>query len=106
MFYTSMRWYLKSIANISTNTGPAKDALKKVKLCILSEKEKEQVQMLDINAPLYRDVESFAYCVGGDSIDEYLPNPMDEIPFLQIKILRFSGFLMEPMHIFFAEHLS
>lgn len=66
----------------------------------------KQVQMLDVDAPLRRDDEYLTYCVGDESSDGHIPDPTDESPFLQINFPMVTGFVIDPMHTFFAGALS
>lgn len=69
-------------------------------------KKKKQVQLLDVNAPLRRDDEYLTYCISDDSVDKHLPNPADESPFIQLNFPMVSGFIIDPMHTFFAGAFS
>ena len=68
--------------------------------------KRKQVQMLDVDAPRRTNEDFLTYCVGNDSIDDHLPKPEDESPFVKINFPMVTGFVTEPMHTFFAGAFS
>lgn len=64
--------------------------------------KKKTVQMREVDAPLRRDDEFLTYCVSDHSMDNHLPNPLDESPFIEIGFPMVTGFIIDAMHTVFA----
>ncbi|KZS03094.1 Uncharacterized protein APZ42_034264 [Daphnia magna] len=66
------------------------------------EKPKKTIQFLDVNAPPRTDEEFLSYCKSDDCPDEHLNGHEDLSPFLEWNFPMVSGFVVEPMHTFYA----
>ncbi len=65
-------------------------------------KTKKTIQFLDVNAPPRTDEDFLSYCTSDDCPDEHLNGHHDLSPFLEWNFPMVTGFVVEPMHTFYA----
>ncbi|XP_045024703.1 uncharacterized protein LOC123469643 [Daphnia magna] len=67
-----------------------------------TKKKKKTIQFLELDAAPRSDEEFLSYCKSDDCPDEHLNGHNDLSPFLDLNFPMVTGFVVEPMHTFYA----
>lgn len=102
-----MRSYLKRIKGHSGYWSCERCVQKGVSCDINSsrskkKKQKKTIQFLELNAPPRTDEDFLTYCQSDNCLDEHINSLHDLSPLHKLNFPMVSGFVLEPMHTFYA----
>lgn len=101
-----MRSYLKAVKSHSGYWSCERCIQKGIRYTVRpsrkGQKSKETIQFRELNAPPRTDEDFLTYTVSDECDDSHLNNLNDLSPFIDLNFRMVSGFVIDPMHTFYA----